>query len=434
MDVTEIKATLDRLGSTWEEFKKANDERLAKLEKGRGAAELEEKVARINGDIDKLVDSQSKWEAERKHMQDRLDEFEANRDRLGPTAAHEHDRVKEQHAKAFCTWMRNPRDHKAEAALSEIEQKATGPVAGFSDITNATTAGHAVPEQIQRDIERFQLLISPVRDLVRVERASSPDYKALVDIRGTGAAWAGETTSRTASTVPQLRQVTATVGELYSYMATYSWTLRDLFFDVGAWLSQSAGEQFALSEGQAVLTGNGTNRPTGMLNATPVTTNDDASPLRPAAALEYVPLNIVSPVTANIQADELITLQYTLKSRHRARANWAMSSPTVGVVRKLKDTYGQYLWQPSIAPGVPSTLLGNPVAIWEDVADVAVNANAVLYGDFRSGYLLVDIGGMEVTVDDNITAPGQVKYYIRKRVGGIVFNNQAIKVGQISAA
>ena len=51
----------------------------------------------------------------------------------------------------------------------------------------------------------------------------------------------------------------------------------------------------------------------------------------------------------------------------------------------------------------------------------------IAFGDFRRGYVLCDRTGLRVTVDDNITAPGYIRYFIRRRVGGIVYNNDAIK-------
>jgi HK97 family phage major capsid protein len=55
------------------------------------------------------------------------------------------------------------------------------------------------------------------------------------------------------------------------------------------------------------------------------------------------------------------------------------------------------------------------------------------FGDFREGYLICDRVGMRMTRDE-ITTPGYVKFYIRKRVGGVLRNTQAIKLLKIAAA
>jgi HK97 family phage major capsid protein len=82
---------------------------------------------------------------------------------------------------------------------------------------------------------------------------------------------------------------------------------------------------------------------------------------------------------------------------------------------------------------MPSTLLGYAVVENEDMADVAANAFPIAFGDFRAGYTIVDLVGLRVTMDE-VTSPGQVKWIFRKRVGGKVTDNQAVKVLKIAAA
>ena len=40
---------------------------------------------------------------------------------------------------------------------------------------------------------------------------------------------------------------------------------------------------------------------------------------------------------------------------------------------------------------------------------------------------MADRVGVRVTVEDNITSPGYIKYFFRKRVGGISYNVNAAK-------
>jgi HK97 family phage major capsid protein len=181
---------------------------------------------------------------------------------------------------------------------------------------------------------------------------------------------------------------------------------------------------FAKAEGSAVISGDGSNKPTGMLHTAPVATADDASPLRAAAAYQYVLSGDNSP--AAIDADSLIDLQYTLNSAYRANATWVMNSLTTGAVRKLKDSYGQYLWQPSLQPGQPDILLGKTIATWEQMPDVGGGNCPVAFGDFSQGYLLTTRTGLRIT-RDNVTNVGYVRFYVRQREGGIPLNNDAIK-------
>ena len=79
----------------------------------------------------------------------------------------------------------------------------------------------------------------------------------------------------------------------------------------------------------------------------------------------------------------------------------------------------------------PETFMGYPIVEAEDMPSVAANAFPVAFGDFREGYLIADRVGMRMTRDD-ITVPGFVQFYIRKRVGGRIRNSQAIKLLRIS--
>ena len=64
---------------------------------------------------------------------------------------------------------------------------------------------------------------------------------------------------------------------------------------------------------------------------------------------------------------------------------------------------------------------------------VAANAFSLAFGDFKEGYLIADRVGMRITRDE-ITTPGFVKFYVRKRLGGKLRNTQAIKLLKIAAA
>jgi HK97 family phage major capsid protein len=352
---------------------------------------------------------------------DRIEDLESKSNTPGKLGAGQTAETRE-HRKRFDAWLRKPHDSATKQALGDFESQMQ--TKGVS-IGSSAGGGYAVPEEIVRDIERLELKFSPVRSLVKVIRVGTGDVKHLVNIRGATAGWVGESTSRTETATPQLREVVPTMGELYAYPQTTEWAMDDVFFDVGAWLAEEVAEQFAVEEGSAVLTGNGSNKPTGMLNTTPVTTADFASPLRAAAAYQYV-ANSSSPTGTILLPDSLIDLVYSVNSRYRANGTWTMNSATAAAVRKLKDDNGQYLWAPGLA-GQPDRLLGYPVAIWEQMDDIGANNFPIGFGDFRRGYLLADRTQIRITVDANITTPGKIKYFVRRREGGHVLVNDAIK-------
>ncbi len=414
---TEIKSALEDRAVAFDAYTKTNDERLEAIKKGNEskAAELGETLKKIEKNI---ADTTAKWsemENEIKFQRDRVEELESRKNSPGKTAK---EVAGDVYKTKFNEWIREKgQSIKIENELHDLMRK---------DITIGSTSGggYAVPEMISRDIGHLVQKFSPIRDLVKVVQVGTSDYKELIDLNGTTSGWVGEAGSRTATNTPTLREVAPTHGELYAYPQVSEWSLDDIFFNVEGWLTESVARSFAIAEATAVVSGNGSNKPTGMTNTTPVTTADDAVSPRAAAAYQYILGGDNSP--ASIDADALIDMQYTLNTAYRANGTWVMNSTSAGQVRKLKDTTNQYLWQPSLIVGQPDTILGKPISIWEQFPDPLGGSFPVAFGDFKQGYLLTERTGLRIT-RDNVTNVGYVRFYVRQRMGGIVLNNDAIK-------
>jgi hypothetical protein len=72
-------------------------------------------------------------------------------------------------------------------------------------------------------------------------------------------------------------------------------------------------------------------------------------------------------------------------------------------------------------------LLGTNVVIDPFMPDIGANACPVAFGDFKSGYLIVDRIGIRV-LRDSYTAKPLVLFYSTKRTGGAVVDSCAIKL------
>jgi len=424
MSQQELKQVIDGLGHAFEEFKAAHDQQIADIKKnGAPDPTTQEKVERINDELTRLNDVKERLE----EVENRMNRPSAGRGQGGDDDQPTEEQV--EHKQAFLQYLRNPQDRKAQHDLQEIERKAV-------TIGTTTAGGHAVPEVISRQIARKLIDVSPMRQVATVETASTSDYKKLVDVRGGSYGWVGEGDNRTETDTPQLQQVEPTFGMLYAYPKASEESLQDIFFDVEGWLQNEIVTNFAKGEGIAFISGNGTKKPTGFLNGTPEAVGDEeTSPARSFGELEYLPTGVASGFgTFDASAsppvypgDTFIDTVYSLKAGYRGNARWMMNKATAGTVRKFKDSEGNYLWQPGLSMGQPATVLGYPVTEAEDMPDVGSNAFPVAFGDFREGYLIVDLVGMRITMDE-ITTPGQVKWYVRKRVGGKLINDDAIKV------
>ncbi len=441
MSVTEkqLKTMFEDIGKNWETFKAENDERLSVIEKNGGVAELDEKLVKIEAAMTEVTGERDTAVAERKVMSERVDAVEASLDGLG---TRERDKKRQDlvgYKEKFNEWMRSTVQYGGKMADPELSRELVllaRDIPEYKDINTGVgaTGGFAVPEEIAREIHDQTRLLSPLRDLARVVQIGTSDYKELVNIHGENSAWVGEAGARSTGTTPSFRERAPTLGTLYSYPRATEESVDDVFFNVGQLLIDVTSVEHAIAEGIAWLTGSGTNRPTGIFNTAPVVTDDDASPPRSAEAIEYVPLDLSTPTTA-IDPDQLLTIIYLLRASYRLNAWWAFNSSVTGVIRKLKDTQNQYLWAPGLVAGQPDRLLGYPVRTLEAMDDAStVNNLPILFGDFRRGYLIVDRVGLRITVDDNITVPGFIQWYIRKRVGGILLDNNALKAGKFSSS
>lgn len=412
-----LTRAINAIGTSFEEYKKTADALHEAAKKGNESlkADLEQKLGKIEATITDASKAKTEIETELKLQRERIEELEARSKNPGKTAK---EKLSDERKQKLVEWIRHKGNSPMlEQQLHDLERK---------DVTIGTPAGggFAVPEDISRQIGLLQQKFSPVLTDVKVVQVGTSDYKELIDINGTTCGWVGETDSRTGTNTPQLREIAPTHGEIYAYPQASEWSLDDLFFDVEAWLADSVARGFAIALATAVVSGNGSNKPTGMLNTTPVTTSDAASPKRAAAAYQYILGGDNSP--ASVDGDALIDLMYTLNSSYRANAKWIMNSVSVGQVRKLKDLQGQYLWQPSLQAGQPDMLLGKTISVWEQLADPNGGAFPIAFGDFKQAYLLTQRTGLRIT-RDNVTNVGYVKFYVRQRMGGIVLNNDAAK-------
>ncbi|MEI4261029.1 phage major capsid protein [Roseovarius sp. D0-M9] len=326
------------------------------------------------------------------------------------------------HVRAFKDWLRAPQDsnRRADLVAQEMDVRAAG-----STQTGAG-GGFAVPEPVADTIRARVLEISPMRRLASNFSVTSTGTKFLVNRNNATSAWVGETDPRTDTGEPTLDLRGPTYGTTFGLIEATEELLLDAAIDIGAWFSNAVAQKIAQAEGSAFVSGNGTNKPTGFLaGPTPLATGDST---RAAGTLQYVPTGDA----ALIKIDSLSDLFFATKAQHRQSGTWLMSSATAAVIAKLKDGDGRSLWQTSLSADTPSTLLGRPVVYDENMPAVAGNAFPVAFGDFSAGYLIADSGALRITTDDNITKPGYVRWYVRRRVGGVIYDSDAIKLLKVA--
>jgi HK97 family phage major capsid protein len=321
-------------------------------------------------------------------------------------------------------------EHDAGGAAFDgfLRSGATVEMKAFTGVTG-DAGGFAVPREIDATIDRLLIAASLIRAIAHVVKVGSAGYRKLVTSGGTPSGWAAEAAARPETATPVFAEIAPPMGELYANPSASQAMLDDAAFDVEAWLAGEIAAEFARAEGAAFVNGSGVNRPKGFLQA-PTGTAGDAT--RAFGTLQYLASGAAGDFAANPQ-ERLIDLVQALRAPYRQGACFVMNAATLARIRKFKTADGAFVWQPSLSAGQPATLLGYPVVEAEDMPDIAANALAIAFGNFKAGYLITERAETGILRDPYSNKPF-VSFYATKRVGGCVTNSEAIKLMKFSVS
>ncbi|MEO0412950.1 MAG: phage major capsid protein [Pseudomonadota bacterium] len=386
----DVKAAVDELHGAFEAFK---------VENNAGGTDplAQEKLDRLNEHVGAL--------------QSRVDQLSAKSQRPGLSNA----------ASAAAP---NKRDDFVDGFMRKgIEAKSL-------NITADAEGGSAVPDEVDTAVDTVLADLSPVRSVANVVRVGSANYKKLITLGQPASGWVGETATRAETDTPTFQEITPPYGEIYANPAASQAMLDDARFDVESWLAQELAQEFAVQEGAAFVSGNGTAKPKGFLDYPTSNAGDDT---RPFGTLQTVVTGSAGAFPSSDPADILVDLIHALRPAYRQNAVFMMNTQTLSEIRKFKDADGAYLWRPGMADQMPSTLLGYPVIEAEDMDPIAGGNSAVVFGNFKRGYLIADRHATRILRDPYSNKPF-VHFYATRRVSGAVVDSNALKLLKFSAS
>lgn len=152
--------------------------------------------------------------------------------------------------------------------------------------------------------------------------------------------------------------------------------VNDTAFDLEGYVARQAGRAVGNAFGAHLMSGTGSNQPNGLVAAATLGKTGGTG------------------VGGAFTADDLIDLKYSVTSVYRTQATgYMLRDASVAVMRKLKDSTGQYLWQPSLQAGAPNTFDGERIYTEINMPAVGVGLRSVLYGDF-SAYVVRMVEGL----------------------------------------
>ena len=336
-------------------------------------------------------------------LQERLDRIEAKQNRPG-TGADEKKEADAVEKKAFETFIR-----KGKEALSADEIKSLR-------VSDDTAGGYLAPDAFQAELDRNVVLFSPVRSISRVMPTGAPAVLWPKRTGGMTGAWVGETTTLPETTVT-FGQNRYGVCEIAAYVDVSNAMLEDSAFDIGQLLAFEFGEECGYLEGVAFVNGASQLSPSGFMQ--------DAN-------VSYTPGTDASLV----KGDGLIDLYHAIKAPYRINGTWGMNATTLGAIRKLKDTNGNYMVAMAGLNNAPvTTLLGRPIVEMPDMPDIASNAYPIVFGDFQQGYRIFDRISLSILRDPYSQATnGMTRFHGRRRVAGGVGKAEAIRKLKIATS
>lgn len=92
--------------------------------------------------------------------------------------------------------------------------------------------------------------------------------------------------------------------------------------------------------------------------------------------------NVVTSASATaITGDEIIKLKDSIKDNFQNKAFFIMSNATRTALRLLKDSNERYLLNDDVSSPFGTTLLGKPVYVSDNMADMGAGKDAIIYGD-----------------------------------------------------
>lgn len=390
----EMKDLMENVNKKFEMLKETNDKRLEQEQKnGEALGETKEKLAKIESAMEEL-DMQVKRSENKVVTKADVDNAEVKKD---------NDIQVKFYRYGFDGLSEDERKHM----LSKKDM-----ISG-----NNTTGGFLITPESSNEIIKNIVEFSPVRSVARVGSTSKNEVKYPVRTGNvTGGVWAGEVSTRTDLGNITYGMLNIPVHTLTGYVDISRDNLDDSDFDLAREINMELAEQFGVTEGGVFISGNGVNKPEGLL------ANSDIA-------------EVVSGSASAITADGLMDLVFSLKTFYTKNARFMLERTSIRDIRKLKDGNGDYLWKPGLEDGSPASILGYKYTEATDMPAIAANAYPVLFGDFKQGYQIIDRKMLSMERDDVTQRLNNlVRFYATKRVGGQVRKAEAIKKLKISAS
>lgn len=272
----------------------------------------------------------------------------------------------EQEAAIFNKWLRGGMMDLTQQEQRFMQERSAPIIQAAQSVGTTTGGGFLVPQGFSDRLEialKFYSGMLQNSEIVTTESGNDIPWPTVNDTTQVGAILA-ENSTITA------QDITFASVTLKAYMYTSKLIavslqlMQDSFLNIDNLIADLAGQRLGRIWNTHLTTGTGTAQPNGVVTAS---TSGKVG---------------IAGQTTSVIYDDLIDLVHSVDVSYRMGSKFMTSDTSIRVIRKLKDSQGRPLWEPSVQAGQPDILLGYPVVINNDVAVMAANAKSILFGDF----------------------------------------------------
>ncbi len=280
--------------------------------------------------------------------------------------------------------------------------------------TTGSQGGFTVSSNVYSELALIQKRYSAVRSAAQVvpSTVGGPLIWPLSD----GTAEAGELLLENVTATAQDPSFASADLKTYKtsskFIAVPYELIQDSAVNMQEFILNRCGARIGRSQNVYFTTGTGTNQPTGFL---------------PTASVGKTG---ATGTTVTCTHADLVDLIGSVDPAYRANAVWQMNDVTLRMIRKIADTTNQ---RPLYLPDSlgPESLLGFEIRVNNDLPSPAANVRSIAFGDFYSGYKIVDLTDQVVLfriTDSTYTKLGQILFLAFQRTAGNLVDASAVKV------
>jgi HK97 family phage major capsid protein len=301
-------------------------------------------------------------------------------------------------------------ERSASDILREVAQTRSAHT--FEKRAALTPSTNTVPKSFYDEVFDVARLAGPMLETSEVINTTSGEDLTIPTLTAYSTAALTAAGSAISASEPTYSSITLGAKKYGFLIQAANELVTDAGFDLAAHLARQAGNAIGYAVNSALTTGTGTTVPNGIVTAA-------GSGITGGTG-----------VSGGFTADNLIDLAYSVDGavRRLPGAGFMANGQTIGAMRKLKDTAGNYLYQ--IGQGYPDTFAGFRVVENPHLAAIATGAKSVVFGDLAS-YKVRIAGGIQVAssqdyafntdlttwrflirLDGNLTHSSHVKYFV----------------------